>query len=77
MTYWIDDDNKSYPLLRCPFCGTESAEMITQEELWGYPMNATRFTVCCSRERGGCGATCGFHETKAHAATRWNTRTVI
>ena len=77
MNYWIDDDMQAYQLLRCPFCGTEAAEMLTQEELWDYPMNSIRYTVCCARSRGGCGATCGFHETKQQAASRWNTRRVF
>lgn len=77
MKHWVDSDGTDYPLLRCPFCGVEAAIIITQNELWEEQMNPERYTVCCARSNGGCGATSGFHETAQAAATRWNTRVVI
>ena len=79
MKYCTDENGVTYQLQRCPFCGMESAELITQAELWGEGCEdlAGRYTVCCSRDTGGCGATCGFHDSPDQAVSRWNTRVVI
>ena len=78
MKYFRDDDGTVFPLNKCPFCGVEqAAEILSQEELWEMQFNASRYTVCCSKSNGGCGATCGFYESKYKAVSRWNTRVVI
>lgn len=78
MKYYEDEEGNVFQLQRCPFCGMEVAEVISQRELWDDPsFNADRYTVVCSRDNGGCGGTCGFHGSKQKAVSRWNTRVVI
>ena len=79
MRYFVDDDNRLYQIQRCPFCGVDHAKIISQAELWEEDTAscAERYTVVCDRDDGGCGATCGFHESKQKAVCRWNTRVVI
>lgn len=82
MNYYKADNGKFYPLMRCPFCGMEVAEIITQtemiEEIGEEPYeHAERYSVVCSFKRKGCGATCGFHDSPDQAVSRWNTRVII
>lgn len=82
MKYCMDEDGKVYQLQRCPFCGMDVAEIFTQSEQFGKEWGnmepyAERYTIVCSWNRNGCGATCGFHDTIADAVSRWNTRVVI
>lgn len=81
MKYFVDPEDGSicYQLQRCPFCGKdESLEVVKQSDLWNdYELPVERFTVVCSWNKKGCGATCGFHSTKQKAVSRWNTRVVI
>ena len=81
MTYCKAENGKIYQLQRCPFCGMDVAEVFTQSEAKEYdpPLDEEheRYTIVCSFNRNGCGATCGFHSTIAKAVSRWNTRVVI
>jgi len=78
MHYFVDDDNRTYQIQRCPFCGVDKAEVISHAEMYDdNSLSVDRFTVVCNIYNGGCGATCGFHESKQKAVTRWNTRVVI
>ena len=79
MNYFVDDDGKQYQLQKCPFCGMSVAVVIPESELKEEPKSEEyeMFTVCCAYNQGGCGATCGYHNTKQKAVSRWNTRVVI
>ena len=80
MHYFVDkdDNDKEYQIQRCPFCGADVSEVMSQAELWeDNCFSIDVFTVCCVKDKGGCGATCGFHFTKQAAVSRWNTRVVI
>ncbi len=78
MRYCVDNEGNVYQLQRCPFCGKDSTIIISQADLWeDFSTNSDRFTVCCSIDERGCGATCGFHGSVEEAVSRWNTRVVI
>ena len=61
----------------CPFCGSRTAPFVgnffeinglhdeDEDCNWG---------VCCGWNNGGCGASCGYHETGAEAIEAWNRR---
>lgn len=62
----------------CPFCGNENLTL-TDNVAMGWMaevLEAYSFTVNCSADElaGGCGATCGYHETGDEAIEAWNTR---
>lgn len=70
---------------KCPFCGAEAAEFISNGEmvdmmLEGADMELTRLEdysgwyVICDATKGGCGACSGAGQNKAHAARKWNRR---
>jgi hypothetical protein len=63
------------PHLRaCPFCG-HSGELTDSDKTRVFGVSeAFGYTVLCSGAKGGCGATCGYWETEAEAAERWNER---
>ena len=82
MKYCEDSDGKVYQLQRCPFCGMDVAEIMSQtdyiDELGCDPYeHAETYTVVCSFLDNGCGATCGYHYSVSEAVRRWNTRVVI
>ena len=70
-------------LLKCPFCGGEAAEMLDEfdeyREKFGDEFNeiglgASYKAVCCSVNKGGCGAVGGWKPTEAEAIAAWNAR---
>jgi hypothetical protein len=63
------------PYLRaCPFCG-HSGELTDSDKTRVFGVSeAFGYTVLCNGAKGGCGATCGYWETEAEAADRWNER---
>ena len=71
-------DNWKIPMLqKCPFCGGDVGTIVNQYELNDYQENddaVKMFTVVCDYDKGGCGATCGFHSSEYYAALAWNTR---
>ena len=72
------EENKSYLLQRCPFCGMDVATLWTNNERDGYNPNiVTQYSVVCDITRNGCGGNCGWHHDAAKAVSRWNTRLVI
>lgn len=77
MTSWEDERGYSHPLMKCPFCGADVALLISQADMWGCEDIIDRFTVVCDRDKGGCGATCGYRGTREKAAVAWNGRTVF
>lgn len=77
MKYYKDDDGKVYLLQRCPFCGMSVAEIWKQSDAYEGKVDPERYTIVCSFYEGGCGATCGFHDTINDAVKRWNVRVVI
>jgi len=65
----------SYP--PCPFCGKDDTlVLISSDELYGNDrLHRKAFTIICDAQYGkGCGAHCGFHDTKELAVKMWNTR---
>lgn len=67
----------TYALLPCPFCGN------TEVELWdGLPAYESsmedapykRWTIVCSVDDEGCGASCGYDLSMEGAVERWNER---
>ncbi len=82
MRYCTDENGYTFQLQRCPFCGMDVAELLTQTELMEEANvepydHAERYTIVCAFNKRGCGATCGFHDSKADAIKRWNTRVII
>ena len=67
---------KKHDLKPCPFCGRNAAEIFTQSERDDIQCDPERYTIVCSWLEGGCGATCGFHDTVGMAVKIWNTRVV-
>ena len=71
-------DNGKIPMLqKCPFCGMKVGTIVNQFELNDYHEDedaVKMFTVVCDYDKGGCGATCGFHSSEYYAALYWNTR---
>lgn len=74
-------DNGKIPMLqKCPFCGGDVGMIVDQYELNDYHRAEDEsevikmFTVVCDYDKGGCGATCGFHSSEYYAALAWNTR---
>ena len=70
-------------LLKCPFCGGEAAEMLDEfdeyREKFGDEFNeiglgASYKAVCCSVNKGGCGAVGGWKPTEDEAIAAWNAR---
>lgn len=63
-------------LLQCPFCGSLTAPRIETSDGLQCNMEYQFYTVICdaSPKLGGCGATCGFHETEEEAIEAWNKR---
>ena len=63
-------------LRECPFCGKRVACRGNSEECLDlcHQGLTVMHTVVCDFRRGGCGATCGFHETEAEAVYHWNIR---
>lgn len=62
----------------CPFCGkVETVFVGTEEqiELLDYKPIETVYAICCSKLKGGCGASSGYGETKQEARDAWNRRT--
>ena len=68
----------------CPFCGGE-AEMLDEfeeyREKWGGEFDDSGLAwgtsykaVCCSVDKGGCGAIGGWKPTEAEAIAAWNAR---
>lgn len=65
----------------CPFCGeTDTLVAINFNEMYGYEKGEDayhqdpRYTIVCSRMRGGCGATGGYKKDAELAIENWNTR---
>lgn len=82
MTYVTDKDGLIYQLQRCPFCGMDVADIVSQTEMMEERQeepyeHAERYSVVCDFHKRGCGATCGYHESVAEAVKRWNTRVII
>lgn len=71
--------NYCFELQKCPFCGKSVATIWTMSEAHQlkYDEDRERYTVVCSWDNGGCGATCGFHDSVHRAVSRWNTRVPI
>ena len=70
-------------LRTCPFCGGEAAEILDEfdeyREKFGDEFNeiglgASYKAVCCSVNKGGCGAVGGWKPTEAEAIAAWNAR---
>ena len=74
MRYCTGKNGIIHQMERCPFCGRDVATIFTQSERDEYPCDPERYTVVCSWSEGGCGATCGFHDSVFKAVSRWNTR---
>jgi Lar family restriction alleviation protein len=69
----------SEKLKPCPFCGKEVAVFTTCKE----EEDCAKFEVCedvgylcivCDFNKGGCGASGGYHETREEAIDAWNRR---
>ena len=65
----------------CPFCGGKRlfvgtvAEIEMQDEDHpDYSYNRTIYTVCCSFDKGGCGASVGAMRSELDALNAWNRR---
>ena len=64
----------------CPFCNsTEHLKIMSCDEDCCeneicIGCDKQRYTVCCSAREGGCGAICGYKETKEKAIECWNGR---
>ena len=72
------EEQKSYLLQRCPFCGMDVATIWSTTDRDGEEHDdVVQFTVVCDFQRNGCGANCGWHHDAAKAVSRWNTRVVI
>lgn len=65
----------------CPFCGHESSAIVTDNVDMNFMVDTELFgyTVLCSGlpSVGGCGATCGYRDTKEDAIKHWNTRLML
>lgn len=76
-------------ILPCPFCGNEEVECTNNYEFYGFsddfedyadedsPHDDIKYAVICDSDKGGCGATGGFDDTKEKAIERWNRRSNI
>lgn len=59
------DDRRLKP---CPFCGRKNGLLISSVyDQWSVFCDA-------SGDKVGCGASCGYHRTKAEAIEAWNRR---
>ena len=69
-------------LKKCPFCGKNIAECCTVAEVNltdydsdDYDFDSTHYTVVCSYNDGGCGASVGsWYESEEDAVEAWNDR---
>ena len=68
-----EDFKETLNPLPCPFCGGRNLEVLTSAELCDSGRD-DEFTVCCSYNSGGCGATSGYCKTKREAIEKWNRR---
>ena len=64
----------------CPFCGkTNPLEISTSADITECEKcleDTSNFvTVICNVNKGGCGATCGYHPKVKQAIKEWNQRT--
>lgn len=60
----------------CPFCGRSHGLSIKSiHHVLGY-ITYEQWSVFCdaSGDKGGCGASCGYHRTKTEAIEAWNGR---
>lgn len=72
----------------CPFCGGNMVEVTNAHDLEECAnfedevcpceryetVDCSYFTVLCNMNKGGCGATSGYYETKEKAIAAWNRR---
>ncbi len=70
----MTENNYSYEVKRCPFCGCENVVTVTAAgvELEYEPKSYV--AMCCSFHHGGCGATGGFRPDRELAVLAWNGR---
>ncbi len=68
----------SKELKPCPFCGQDTAVVVTHDEIRSLPntddYEDANFAVCCNSLEGGCGATSGYNLTRKLARKAWNKR---
>ncbi len=66
----------SEKLKPCPFCGRNHDLLITSIRHRLDDIVYYQWTVFCDASGGkaGCGAMCGYHDTKAQAIEAWNRR---
>lgn len=70
---------KETELKPCPFCGGETAELITCKEVNCHNEDcesccAMTIAVCCNMIKGGCGAVGGYYAEREEAIKAWNRR---
>lgn len=59
----------------CPFCGNKSVSVAVDNVAYSLGLEEdTNFQIICSVTAFGCGASSGWHETKAEAIEAWNRR---
>ncbi|MBU2701144.1 hypothetical protein Ga0466249_002258 [Sporomusaceae bacterium BoRhaA] len=67
--------------LSCPFCGGKNIEF---DDCKGTEAcnnfeecKSAYYTVVCNINKGGCGASSGYYQTKEQAIKAWNRRVVL
>ena len=60
----------------CPFCGRSHGLLIASIQHRLDDVTFEQWSVFCdaSGDKVGCGASCGYHSTKAEAIEAWNRR---
>ena len=68
---------KLHELKSCPFCGKQDVRLMTDYEIEREEPDDdcdANYAVCCSINKGGCGATGGYNYEPCGAIALWNQR---